>query len=118
MMMLSSTEAVSSARASNIVSNLRNLKTAALSLYTASLDQLKADPAPTIKNVERYLNSEGITDDYNITFKGVSNKDYDNASWYITCQVSDTNVRNKLKARTSSLGLLKATAKNTAFLCT
>ena len=33
MMMLSSTEAVTSAKASNIVSNLRNLKTAALAYY-------------------------------------------------------------------------------------
>lgn len=32
MMMLSSTEAVTSAKASNVVSNLRNLKTAALAL--------------------------------------------------------------------------------------
>ena len=42
MMMLSSTEAVSSAKASNIVSNLRNLKTAALAWYIDSMDGLKS----------------------------------------------------------------------------
>ena len=40
MMMLSSTEAVSSARANNIISNLRNLKTAALSFYTDNMNAL------------------------------------------------------------------------------
>ena len=41
MMMLSSTEAVTSAKASNIVSNLRNLKTAALAFYTDHLDMME-----------------------------------------------------------------------------
>ena len=40
MMMLSSTEAVASARASNIVSNMRNLKTAVLAWYMDNMDQL------------------------------------------------------------------------------
>ena len=40
MMMLSSTEAVSSARASNVVSNLRNIKTAVLSWYTDNLNRV------------------------------------------------------------------------------
>lgn len=43
MMMLSSTEAVTSANASNIISNLRNLKTAALAYYVDNLDYLEAD---------------------------------------------------------------------------
>ena len=38
MMMLSSTEAVSSARAADIISDLRNLKTAALAWYADNLD--------------------------------------------------------------------------------
>ncbi|MBQ9419346.1 MAG: prepilin-type N-terminal cleavage/methylation domain-containing protein [Synergistaceae bacterium] len=41
MMMLSSTEAVSSARASDIVSDLRNLKTAALAWYADNLDYIE-----------------------------------------------------------------------------
>ena len=44
MMMLSSTEAVSSARASNIISNLRNLKTAALAWYIDSMDVMDTLP--------------------------------------------------------------------------
>ncbi|MBQ7577739.1 MAG: type II secretion system protein [Synergistaceae bacterium] len=43
MMMLSSTEAMSSAKASNIASNLRNLKTAALAWYTDHVDLVTAD---------------------------------------------------------------------------
>ncbi|MBQ3763726.1 MAG: prepilin-type N-terminal cleavage/methylation domain-containing protein, partial [Synergistaceae bacterium] len=41
MMMLSSTEAVTSARANNIVSNMRNLKTAALEYYVDNRDYLE-----------------------------------------------------------------------------
>ena len=110
MMMLSSTEAVTSARASNIVSNLRNLKTAALSLYASSLDQVKTTE-PKIAHVTKYLNSEGVTSDYNIAFTGVSNSDYDAASWYITCTVNDSNVMKKLVARAGTVGLK---ASNTA----
>ena len=40
MMILSSTEAVTSAKASNIMSNLRTLKTAALEWYTDNLDKI------------------------------------------------------------------------------
>ena len=47
MMMLSSTEAVTSANASNIVSNLRNLKTAALAFYVDNLDYLEKTDAGT-----------------------------------------------------------------------
>ena len=43
MMMLSSTEAVSSARASNVVSNLRNIKTAVLSWYADNLNRVVKD---------------------------------------------------------------------------
>ena len=40
MMMLSSTEAVSSAKAADIISNLRNLKTAVVSWYADNLDKV------------------------------------------------------------------------------
>lgn len=43
MMMLSSTEAVSSAKASNIISNLRNIKTAALAFYADNMSVLTKD---------------------------------------------------------------------------
>ena len=41
MMMLSSTEAVSSARAADIISDLRNLKTAALAMYADNIDAIE-----------------------------------------------------------------------------
>lgn len=46
MMMLSSTEAVTSAKASNIVSNLRNFKTAAMAMYVDYLDKMDAGDVP------------------------------------------------------------------------
>ncbi len=112
MMMLSSTEAVSSAKASNIISNLRNLKTAALSLYTASLDKV-ATTEPKIGAVQRYLNSETLdVNVYNIAFSATDN--YDTAKWYVTCKVDDAHVKTKLASRAGSVGLLPTTGLNVA----
>ena len=116
MMMLSSTEAVSSARASNIVSNLRNLKTAALSWYIDSLDDLPSTltDATHMPFVKKYLSNSTNSDlaDYHIV--GASNNG--NYEWFIYCDKSkiDSNVRSKLKSRAASTGLLKGTANTTA----
>ncbi len=80
MMMLSSTEAVSSAKANNIISNLRNLKTAVLSWYADNINrvvvnnkncQIKLDDNSTQYltayvnanpgEFTKYLSSENIT---------------------------------------------------------
>ena len=58
MMMLSSTEAVTSAKASNIVSNLRNLKTAALACYTDSMDDFAGENTtnkPTVEQIKKQI---------------------------------------------------------------
>ena len=108
MMMLSSTEAVSSARASNIVSNLRNLKTAALAYY--------------IDHIDAYENVETISKDLNTVRSGilgymgndVSNIDTkynftgtDTGTWYVyyTLAGSDGNVKTKLAGRAASTNL-------------
>ena len=85
MMMLSSTEAMSSAKASNIASNLRNIKTATLAWYADHTDWVSPDLKVTIgtnankqihdvigtgdnqANILKYFNNEG-----SITLKGNS----------------------------------------------
>ncbi len=111
MMMLSSTEAVSSARANNIIANLRNLKTAALAWYVDSLDIIERDSIePTTANhfkyVKHYLNNDTASD---LSNYGIAVKD---KKWYVYCdntnnQMADANVRTKLKGRAASTGLLK-----------
>ena len=70
MMMLSSTEAVSSAKASNIISNMRNLKTAFLSWYADNLDRVvkksgkyqileKNSTSTTSKELYAFINGGG-----------------------------------------------------------
>ena len=116
MMMLSSTEAVSSARVSNIISNLRNLKTAALAYYTDNLDTYSTIPADgtlndtTIKEaIFKYLSSahsisEGDYQYYNFYNKG--------DKWFVfygnnnDANLMTDSIRQKLLARVSSLGLL------------
>ena len=116
MMMLSSTEAVSSARASNIVSNLRNLKTAALAFYTDNLDAVDnsgniAGTTTTFSNLDaarthvlKYLSNNSDTGDIaNYKFLGTSAAN----SWYVYITVKDSNVYNKLYSRRTSTGLRK-----------
>ena len=127
MMMLSSTEAVSSAKASTIVSNLRNLKTAALAWYIDSMDVIEGrandgngqsftwntgESTVAYGWVKHYLNNSTATDldNYSIT------KDKD-GKWFIflkQAKNTDANVKTKLKARAASTGLLKDAATGTA----
>lgn len=125
MMMLSSTEAVTSAKASNIVSNLRNLKTAALAYYVDHMDAMEG--AKDVKagtksittpgaftfakgsfsqDVAQYLNN-------NITDKGYGVSITKNGEWYVTYTIASgastateqAGIITKLKGRAKSVGL-------------
>ena len=107
MMMLSSTEAVSSARASNIISNLRNWKTAALAWYVDHINDVDAGTAAykfgegsnaKSKDIAKYLNSESAPG-YTLATQ--------NGSWFIEYNGSDlnNNVATKLNARRHSVGI-------------
>ncbi len=116
MMMLSSTEAVSSARAADIISDLRNLKTAALAWYADNLDYVEGKVQKNSKNfaklsdekadVQKYLGNEGLKDSY--TFS--EGKDTD---WYVWCNVTDAKVFEKLKSRAKTVGLVLMGSNNT-----
>ena len=123
MMMLSSTEAVTSARASNIVSNLRNLKTAALSLYTDNLDKAEAG---TLLAADQSISTGSETETDNAMVKVI--KYMNNASlkeyvgygivsksdgWFVYCKdITDERVREKLAGRANSVGLSGAADAN------
>lgn len=124
MMMLSSTEAVSSARANNIIANLRNLKTAALAFYVDSLDKiadLGEEKVIPKDYIVKYLGSSNNDEINKISDKTANGKGYSGYSVYITkknqttknklwiAQYNATNeksdVKNKLAARAASVGL-------------
>ena len=131
MMMLSSTEAVSSARAADIISDLRNLKTAALAWYADNLDEIEAlgnqDAFPGEDDVTQaneakiwqYMGNANNADkiqgygggkhsDYKYSF---GSRDDRTNMWYVWCRVNDDmNVRKKLAARASSVGLVGASS--------
>ena len=115
MMMLSSTEAVTSAKASNIVSNMRNLKTAALAYYVDNLDTFSTATITALteeqqKGVLGYLNNkdsikteDGYSIDVNTT----------NGNWYVKYNLTKAgssseqkSIRGKLHGRATSIGLL------------
>ena len=131
MMMLSSTEAVTSAKASNIVSNLRNMKTAALALYVDKLDDWESTSTATgpifrsstttdnKSTVLKYMNStndktDGTIGSYNgygiaTTAKG-SGSSFSATKWYVyyNIQTGEDRVLEKLVGRAKSVGLVGA----------
>ena len=112
MMMLSSTEAVSSAKASNIISNLRNWKTATLAWYADHLDlvdttsnfSLGTTIGATSKDIAKYLNSENAPG-YDIQGSGTG-------TWFVKYTGVDSTVGGKLAGRAKSVGLLKSAESN------
>lgn len=123
MMMLSSTEAVTSARASNIVSNLRNFKTAAMAMYVDYLDTMDKGELPTPPTgktthdlLVNYMNkggssANGVDDTANYHLK-LLNKATGNDTgygWYVYVKnVNDPRVREKLAGRAGSVGLINS----------
>ena len=114
MMMLSSTEAVTSARASNIVSNLRNLKTAALAFYVDHVDSYDLATVATGDNISgkkdailKYMGSNSSNIEAGYSFKGANS-----GTWYVYYDVTnDANVKTKLAGRAKSTGLRGATTE-------
>ena len=115
MMMLSSTEATTSAKATAIVSNLRNLKTAALAYYADNMDYF-ADPNKQTEGlankqdaIRKYLgnkdNSDLQNDEYIVT-KSSKNS----GSWFVSYEIKGSeaemaSIKKKLAGRAKSLGL-------------
>ena len=123
MMMLSSTEAVGSAKASNIISNLRNLKTAALAWYIDSMDALanydvgSTASGQNVSNkqadywgiVKKYL-SNSTSSELDSNYSLVRDTGGDKSIWYVMYGNSslELNVKQKLAARAESVGILRA----------
>ena len=104
MMMLSSTEAVSSAKASNIISNLRNMKTAALAWYADNLDNASEFGTDDVSgDIFKYLGDTGNKAGYKFSKKNGTNV----VSWDVEYDGADLTptVRTKLSGRASSTGI-------------
>ena len=120
MMMLSSSESVSTARASNIISSLRNFSMAAMAYYTDNMDTFGKTPSTAIdfdKVKSSYMHNEGDIPDvgkYVMTSKGETINDKQVYTWWVGYNLDSENsrVKDKLEGRASSANL-KGTASNT-----
>ena len=112
MMMLSSTEAVSSARAADIISDLRNMKTAALEWYADNIPYVEGKTADSSgKNfsklsdekskIIKYLGDDALKAGYSF------GDGADDETWYAWYKVTDARVLEKLKSRASTVGLVR-----------
>ena len=135
MMMLSSTEAMSSAKASNIASNLRNLKTATLAWYADHVDWVSPDLKVNIgtttgkqidevvgtesgkANILKYFNNEGsmtLVGSPSAGQYGIHQATEDGKnSWYVgyAFATNETSVKEKLAGRAKTMGLKFGTAQ-------
>ncbi|MBR1438863.1 MAG: hypothetical protein IJ587_10045, partial [Synergistaceae bacterium] len=106
----------------NIVSNLRNLKTAALALYVDKLDDWESSEAskalPTIGDVTSYMGQSGANDysDYVLAFSETT-KPIADQKWYIVYNFGTggdvARVKEKLAGRAKSTGLQQSSSKVT-----
>ncbi len=118
MMMLSSTEAVTSAKAADIISDLRNCKTAALAWYADNLDYVEGRVNhgsttfssnglfPEGVNIAKYMNGENkITYDSNTKGKYSFSGNNTDKRWVVCLEVKDGKLYEKLRLRGKSVGL-------------
>lgn len=113
MMMLSSSETVSTAKATVIIANMRNLKTAALAYFADNPHYIYSTPAGTtdISNNSNskkkdewaalmgYLNGSQYT--YEKSYKLISSRN--GTAWYVECSLSGRDTRNGVDQATPLL---------------
>ena len=121
MMILSSTEAATSAKVSNIITNLQALKRAALAYYADNMDTINRDfehYKPNLNNnngklVLKYLERTNDVDakaqelmKEGYQFAWGFNSSTHQTRWYATYTIKDSRIKAKLAGRAKSLGLL------------
>lgn len=117
MMMVSSNEAVSTAKATDLIANLNSMKSAALMHYVVSIDSYnktdRAEDLFKIDNITRYLdaNLKDMKENGYSVFEDTSGR------WFVgyAFNKNDTDILPKLAGRAKALGLLKATREGSAF---
>ncbi len=113
MMMISSTESINSAKASDIITSLNNIKVAALAHYVDSFDTYNRTPtqALDIANIKPYLNNgSSLTSEYGV--------ESNNKLWFAKCDLTklgnNSQIKSKLAGRANSAGLKSAASPTAA----
>ena len=119
MMVIASNESTTTAKASNIVSNLRNFSMAAMAFYTDHVEEYSTlpenSPDPLTNEVKKYLHNEGnITDGskYKVV-RTVEDNTYQ-VWWagYVFDTKDNEREREKLEGRTDSANLKGSANEN------
>ena len=108
-LLLSSGSATDSAEASNIISDLRGLKSACLMLFVDSMDVVNTDTYTLqLTHLQRYMdNPTRITTGYGFRVS----TDTANARWWVGFDMTNKaqGIRNKLAGRATSIGIYNGT---------
>ena len=111
MMVIASNESTTTAKASTIVSNLRNFSMAAMAYYTDNVDHLTSDSDLTAE-VKDYLHNEGKIIDGEKYFVV---RDTEKKIWWAKYKLDDKDndrVREKLSGRAESANLIGTIGDN------
>ncbi len=107
-----STEAVATTKASNIMSNLRTMKQAAVAIFIRSRDQWEEkNSQPKVADVIDYLVDDAVYDGYDIYVRDLSEgKAASECEWYVCYKfperaADNESIKNKISGRAESLGL-------------
>ena len=110
MMMISTSESTSTAKANTIISNLRNFSMAAMAYYTDNMDTFGKTPSTEIEmdKVKGYMHNEGkIPDEEKYEVLNNYNADKKTSTWWARYDASnaDTRIKEKLTGRAASANL-------------
>jgi len=114
-MMLSSGSATDSAEASNIVSDLRNLKSASMLFFMGSMDEINGGHVPTMTDLAQFSDNP---DKYTAAGSGFSVSIAPSGQWSLGFDgsvMSRTGVQTRLTSRAASVGLFSDQALTTQY---
>ena len=108
MMMVASSESVKTTEANNIVNNLRNFASAAMTFYTDSMDHFTATPNDTSTDLKSCVVKYMYNGGNSIQNSGDYYVKNDNGKWWVGYALPDANndgIKTRLKAKAQSSNL-------------
>ena len=115
MMMVASSESVKTTEANNIVNNLRNFASAAMTFYTDSMDHFTATPNDTSTDLKSCVVKYMYNGGNSIQNSGDYYVKNNSGTWWVVYDLSakDSSIKSRIQAKAQSSNLRGSTDTNT-----